>query len=225
MTKKAKQKTTKAKTAVKTYDTYEVQPVEETKPKSKFFTYLVIVVLLGTALFLLAKKYRGLVIAGMVNTTPISSFELQNALVDRYGKATLDDIIANKLLVQLAKSNQIVVTPEDVKTEIASLEERLGGKEALEASMERFGIDEAKLNEEINTVLIQKKLSEKLFKAEVSDSDITKYYQDNKSLFEGKKFDDVKAGIQENLVQQKLQEQFGKWFQEQRQKAKITIFI
>lgn len=225
MTKKAKPKTTKAK-AVKTYDSYEVDSsVVETKPKSKFFTYLIIIVLLGTAFFLLAKKYRGLVIAGMVNTTPISSFELQKALVQRYGKATLDDIIASKLLTQLAKNNQIVVTPEDVKTETASLEERLGGKEALQASMERFGINEAKLNEEIYTVLLQKKLSQKLFKAEVTDSDITKYYQDNKSLFDGKKFDEVKADIQESLVQQKLQEQFGKWFQEQREKAKILIFI
>lgn len=204
-------------------ETPVMEGVKRNNPK--FITYLVIVILLGVALFLLAKKYRGLVIAGMVNTTPVTRMELEKALVDRYGKATLDDLIAQKLLQQLAKQNQVTVTKEDIQTETKALEDKLGGKEALQASMERFGIDQAKLDEEISSVILQKKLSAKLFNVNVTDAEVTKYYNDNKALFDKKTFDEVKDDIKKTLIDQKLQEQFSSWFADQQKKAKIQIFI
>lgn len=201
----------------------ETPPV--TKNNSKFFTYLVVVILLGLALFLLAKRYRGAIIAGMVNTTPITRWELNKVLTERYGKATLDDLIANKLIKQLAAQNNITVSQDDIAKETKSLEDRLGGKEALQASMDRFGINQAKLNEEIYSVLLQRKLSEKLFQVKVEDTEIEKYYNDNKTLFPNKSLEEVKDSIRQNLVQQKLQEQFSTWFQDQQKKAQIKIFI
>lgn len=215
--------------AKKTNPKVVLTPVESTviksKPSPKFITYLVIVILLGVSLFLLSKKYRGLIIAGTVNSSPITRWELSQALTDRYGKATLDELIATKLLNQLAASNQITVSKDDISKELQALETRLGGKEALQASMTQFGIDEKKLNQEISAVLIQKKLSEKLFKVTVEDAEVTKYFNDNKALFTNKKFDDVKADIKLTLEQQKLQEQFGTWFQDQQKKALIKTFI
>ena len=195
------------------------------KSNSKFITYLAIVILLGIALFLMAKKYRGLVIAGMVNTSPVTRMELQKVLVERYGKATLDDLIAQKLLQQLAKDNQVVVSNEDIEKETKSLEDRLGGKEALQASMDRFGIDQKKLREEITSVILQKKLSSKLFQVTIEDAEVTKYFNDNKALFDKKTFDEVKADIRQTLTDQKLQEQFSTWFADQQKKAKIQVFI
>ena len=195
------------------------------KSNSKFITYLAIVILLGIALFLMAKKYRGLVIAGMVNTSPVTRMELQKVLVERYGKATLDDLIAQKLLQQLAKDNQVVVSNEDIEKETKSLEDRLGGKEALQASMDRFGIDQKKLREEITLVILQKKLSSKLFQVTIEDAEVTKYFNDNKALFDKKTFDEVKADIRQTLTDQKLQEQFSTWFADQQKKAKIQVFI
>ncbi len=217
---------TKTKTLKSTASSLEtVPPTLTPKNKAKFITYLVIVILLGTALFLLAKKYRGLVIAGMVNTTPVTRMELQKALTDRYGKATLDDLIAQKLLQQLARENQVTVSADDIKVETKSLEDRLGGKDALQASMDRFGIDQAKLNEEISSVILQKKLSTKLFKVAVEDAEITKYFTDNKALFDKKTLEEVKEDIRQTLTDQKLQEQFSTWFADQQKKAKIQIFI
>jgi len=195
------------------------------KSNSKFITYLAIVILLGIALFLMAKKYRGLVIAGMVNTSPVTRMELQKVLIERYGKATLDDLIAQKLLQQLAKDNQVVVSNEDIEKETKSLEDRLGGKEALQASMDRFGIDQKKLREEITSVILQKKLSSKLFQVTIEDAEVTKYFNDNKALFDKKTFDEVKADIRQTLTDQKLQEQFSTWFADQQKKAKIQVFI
>ena len=224
MATKSKTKSRVVKSVVKPkIEEVLISPVK--KSNSKFITYLAIVILLGIALFLMAKKYRGLVIAGMVNTSPVTRMELQKVLVERYGKATLDDLIAQKLLQQLAKDNQVVVSNEDIEKETKSLEDRLGGKEALQASMDRFGIDQKKLREEITSVILQKKLSSKLFQVTIEDAEVTKYFNDNKALFDKKTFDEVKADIRQTLTDQKLQEQFSTWFADQQKKAKIQVFI
>ena len=91
--------------------------------------------------------------------------------------------------------------------------------------MERFGVDEAKLREEIRSILLQRKLSQKLFNLTASDEEISKYYNDNKALFAKQTIEEVRDDIKKSLEQQKSQQQFTDWFQEQRTKAKISLFI
>lgn len=191
----------------------------------KFLRLLAIVVLAGILVFGIVKKYRHLFVVGVVNTTPITRWQLDKVIFERYAKTSLDELINITLLDQLSKENKIVVSDADIKKETDDLETRLGGKEALKANMEKFGVDEAKLKEEIKSILLQKKLSEKLFGLTVSDEEVAKYYSDNKSLFTGQTLVQVKDDIKKSLEQQKSQQQFTDWFQEQRTKAKITLYI
>lgn len=203
--------------------------VSETTTKkfstNQFVRLLLIVVLLGTLLFLGAKRYRHLFVVGMVNTTPITRWQLDSLVFERYGKSTLDEIVNTVLLEQLAKKNDVAVTSSDIQGEITSLEDRLGGKEALKANMDRFGIDESKLQEEVKAILIQKKLAQKLFQVTISDEDIQLYYDENKTLFADQKLADVKDEIKKTLEDQRLQQEFTTWFQDQRQQAKVNLFI
>ena len=129
------------------------------------------------------------------------------------------------LLEQLAKKNNVKIVAADIDSEIADLEKRLGGKEALKANMERFGVDETKLKEEVRSIVLQRKLSQKVFNVSITDEEVTTYYNQNKVLFDKKSLDEVKEEIKKSLEQQKSQEDFSKWFQDEKSKAKISLFI
>ncbi len=191
----------------------------------KFFVVLALIVLLGGLLVLGAKKYKGLVVAGKVNGQVITRWQLEKSLNERYGKQTLDDLTGTILVKQLAKENGVVVSDEDVTKEIAATEQRLGGKEALQTTLDRMGYTSTRFNEEMRTQVLVQKLAEKVLKVEVTDEEVAKFFSENKTLFPGKKFDDVKADIKQNLVQQKVQQEFATWFAEQKKQANIVSYI
>lgn len=224
-------KTTKTQSKVTRRATASKQstPVEETvnvtvAPKKLWLILLLLVLLVLTGLFF-SKKYRGLVLVGTVNGKIVTRWELEKALNDRYAKQTFDDLVGSLLLIQLAAQNQVVASPDEVGKEITATEERLGGKEALNATLERMGFSQKRFQEEMNNQVVVRKLAEKLFKAEVADDEVKKFFDENKTLFPNKKFDEVKADIRLNLKQQKLQEQFGVWFQDQRKNAVVISYL
>jgi len=191
----------------------------------KFLRLLAIVVLSGILIFGLVKKYRHLFVVGVVNTTPITRWQLDRVIFGRYGKSSLDEMVNIVLLEQLAKQNGVKLVASDIDNEITQLEERLGGKEALKANMERFGVDDAKLKEEVRSIVLQRKIAQKVFNISITDEEINSYYSQNKVLFDKKTLDEVKDEIKKSLEQQKVQEDFSKWFQEEKAKAKISLFI
>ena len=192
---------------------------------TKFFRLLAIVILSGILLFGVVKKYRHLFIVGVVNTTPITRWQLDKVNYDRYAKTSLDEMVNIILLEQLAKQNGVKLVASDIDNEITQLEERLGGKEALKANMERFGVDDAKLREEVRSIVLQRKIAQKVFNISITDEEIGNYYTQNKVLFDKKSLDEVKDEIKKSLEQQKVQEDFSKWFQDEKTKAKISLFI
>jgi len=191
----------------------------------KFFVLLAFVVLFGAILVIGAKKFKSLVVAGMVNGKPVTRWELEKTMNDRYGKLVFDDIASNILLKQLADQNGVSASDEDVTKEITNTETRLGGKEALQSTLDRMGYTTARFHEEMKIQVLVQKLSEKLFKVDVTEDEITKFFNDNKTLFPQKTLAEVKADIKLNLVQQKFQQEFSTWFTEQKKKANIQSYL
>jgi parvulin-like peptidyl-prolyl isomerase len=190
-----------------------------------FGAKLVILVLIGVSVFWLVRKYRGSIIAAVVNKTPILRLELNQVLMEKYGKQELDQIVSERLLEQTAKREGVSVSPEDIQKERDALKERLGGDDNLKAALEQYGLSDTELTKTLKLKLVQQKLAEKLFKIEVKDDEVKTFFDDNKELYTGKKFDDVKADIKESLKQQKLQQEFSTWFDGERKKAQVQIFI
>ena len=198
--------------------------------KTKTFSKKTLVVLLAIVLAagigtIMAKRYKNLVIVGKVNGLIVSRWELEKALNDRYAKTVFDDLASTTLLKQLAKTNDIVVSKDELKKEIEVTETRLGGKEALQTTLDRLGYSQTRFEEEMKTQVTVRKLAEKLFKIEVTDQEVAKFYDDNKTLFPDKTLDDVKLDIFQNLTEQKLQQQFTTWFQEEKGKAAIQSYL
>lgn len=190
-----------------------------------FAVKLIIIVLIGVSIFWLVRKYRGSIIAGVVNKTPILRYELNQKLVARYGTTTMDEMVSEELLSQLARREQVTVTAEEIQAERDALKERLGGDESLQTALQQYGLSEADLSKQIELKLYTQKLSEKLFQVEVSDEEARAIFDDNIQLYEGKTFDDVKTDIKESLRQQKLQQEFGQWFEEQKSQSQIQVYL
>ena len=208
----------------------KTQPKSFNKIAVGTFSKKTLVILLALVLAagigtIMAKRYKNLVIVGKVNGLVVSRWELEKALNDRYAKTVFDDLASTTLLKQLAKKNDIVVSKDELKKEIEATEQRLGGKEALQATLDRLGYSQTRFEEEMKTQVTARKLAEKLFKIEVTDQEVAKFYDDNKTLFPDKKLEEVKLDIFQNLTEQKLQQQFTTWFQEEKGKAAIQSYL
>lgn len=199
--------------------------IQDKKPSRGFGLQILLVILVGVALFLLAQRYRSVIVAAFVNKTPITTLELHQVLSRRYGKAVLDELINARLVRDEAVANGVVVKKEEISSEISKLEEKLGGKDNLGTALAQYGLSRSDLDDQIELRLLQQKLADKFFKVEISDDDIKKYYDTNKAIYSDAKFDDIKEEIKTNLKEQQLQGQFTKWFEEIKQKAKISVFI
>ncbi len=187
---------------------------------------VVAVIILGTGLFLLAKKYRGVFIAGMVNTHPVTKMELVSRMEERYGQMAFDEIVSEYLLLDAAKKNGIVVSPKEIDAEIATNEAQLGGKDALRQMAKTAGIaTEQQLRNFFSLKLTVTKLQEKLFPETVTDEEIKKYFDENKEVFAKKKIEEVKEDIRTQLLQQKVAEKFSAWFTQLRSDAKIVNYL
>lgn len=205
----------------------EARPDSARKVKlvPKKFIILALIVLLGGMLIIGGKKYKGLIIAGKVNGRPITRFELEKALNSRFAKQTFDDLASNLLVQQLALQNQVTVSEDEVNKEIEATSVRLGGKEALTTTLDRMGYTMDRLRDEMRVQVLVKKLADKVLKIEVTDAEIQKFFDDNKTLFPKKTFDEVKEDIKQNLLQQKNQQEFATWFADQKKKASIQSYL
>lgn len=186
---------------------------------------IAIVVLLGITIFLTAQHYRGLVIAAIVNKTPITRWELNQALTSRYGDAVLEELIARELLTQEAAKVGITITDEEISAERQSLVDSLGGESNLTDTLAQYNLTEADLTDQLRFGLIQERLAAELFNIVVTDEQVEEHFNTNKSMYEGRKFDDVREGIKENLSQQQLQQEFNTWFDQLKSSSQIEIYI
>ena len=202
----------------------EKQPVK--KPINYvFLAQVAVVILVGSLAFFMAKKYKGFFIAATVNKTSISRLELEKKLNQRYAKTTLDELISAALLKDLAKQNSISTSAEEISKERKTIEDRLGGAEALKSSLAQYGMTEDEFVSRLETVIIERKLSEKLFKIDITDAEVEKYYTDNKPSFGTQKLEEVSGQIKDSLLQQRQQQEFGTWFTDQKSKAQIKSYI
>lgn len=190
-----------------------------------FIAQVAVVVLVGLLAFFMAKKYKGYFIAATVNKTSISRLELERKLNQRYAKTTLDELISSALLKDLAKQNNVTTSTEDISKERKTIEDRLGGAEALKSSLVQYGMTEDEFVSRLETVIVERKLSEKLFKIDITDAEVEKYYTDNKPSFGSQKLNEVSGQIKDSLLQQRQQQEFGTWFTDQKTKAQIKSYI
>jgi parvulin-like peptidyl-prolyl isomerase len=189
--------------------------------KNKTFKTVAIILFIGTLLVLT----KSLFVAAIVNGIPISRVKVVKELERQGGTNVLNTLIDRALIFQEARRVGVKVSDAAINTQIASIEETLKGQNlTLEEALAARGqkkedlIDQIRIQKTVEAILAQK--------INVSEEDISKYFEENKELLdEGAKLEDVKEDIRGQLFQQKLNEEYGKWIEGLKAKAKIYYLV
>ncbi|MBU1016879.1 SurA N-terminal domain-containing protein [Patescibacteria group bacterium] len=192
--------------------------------KSKFFKVAVSIfaVLVIGALFY---QYKSLFVVAMVNGKPISRIEFIKELEKQGGKQALDSVITRILINQAAENKNITIAQSEIDTEIQKIEENLKSQNlTLESALSLQGLTRTDLIEQI---VLQKRLEKILAdKTQVTEEEITKYMEDNKSNFpEDSNLDDLKAQVRDFLANQKFSSEVQKWLADIKTSASIKYFV
>lgn len=224
---KTKSKSKKAVKVIKTMRTSSLSGIATNKKglKSIFFVKLILVVAIGIVVFLLVQKNRNLFIVGTVNKSPITRWELNAKMAEKYAAQTFEGIVTERLIEENLKNNKIVVTDQEVQDELAKIKLQYGGEEQFTAALAQFGMTEAKALESIKQSLGLNKLIQATNKIEITDEAVSVYFTDNKALYEGKKLEEVSVEIKESLLQQEIYTKSQEWYTQIRKDAKVSSFL
>ena len=189
----------------------------------KFYQVVGAVVLV--LLVALAYSNKGLLIAAMVNDSPISRLSVIQELEKQSGKQVLEALITKKLIAAEMEKNKIVVKSTVVDGEIKKIETQVatqGG--TLEQALSQQGMTLLELREQI---LIQKELELLLAdKTAVTEDEVTAYLKDNKTLPQkGMSSDDLRNQVREQLKGQKFSTEAKAWVEGVKKAAKIDYFV
>ena len=192
----------------------------------KVFTKKRVIAALIVALLLSGLYFsRSLIFAAWVNGRPVYRFSLISELEKQGGKQVLDGLIEKALINSEAAKNKIKVEQSEIDSEVKKIEEMVAGQ--------GLSLDEAlKFRNQTRKDLIDQikiqKIVEKLLasKIVITDADLKDYFTKNKSLFgTNPAFDKVKEQVKNQVLQQKLSEQYSAWITELKTKAKILYFV
>jgi foldase protein PrsA len=220
----------KNKKAVKVIKTMRTAAVPEVVSKKKvikpiFFVKLLLVIAIGVVVFLLVQKNKSMFIVGTVNKSPITRMELNAKMAEKYAAQTFEEIVSERLLEENLKKSNIVVTDQEVQTELAKIKAQYGGEEQFKAAIVQFGMTEAKALQSIKQSIGLKKIIEAQNKIVITEEAISKYFTDNKTTYTGKKLEDVKAEITDILTQQEIYTKSQEWYTQIRKDAKVSSFL
>lgn len=137
------------------------------------------IVIVGTMLAMVGFSKEEVV--AKVGSKSISKEDLYSTLVDQYGEAALDTLIAEKIVELESDKKKITVKDSDIEEELESLKESYGGEEAFNEALASSGASLDSVKKNVESFL----LTEKLLKDRVSISDdqIKEYFEANKDSF------------------------------------------
>lgn len=190
--------------------------------KKKLGTWiaLIILVLLIGLYFL-----KGFFVVALVNNKPISRFALDRELEKQAGKAVLNNKIAEMLVIDEGKKQNIVIPQEEIDAKINEIEEQIKAQgQTLEALFTAQGMTMADFVKQIKIqLLVEKMLGEDIV---IEDKAISDYFNENKAMFPaGATLENQKEDIKESLYQNELSAKIQPWLEELKAKAKIINFV
>lgn len=116
-----------------------------------------------------------------VDGNKITKQNLYDALVKENGPATVDALIADKIVELESKKANIKVTDEEIQKELDTLYAQYGGEDALKEQLQASGTSIDAIKEDIVNYLETRKLIEPTIK--ITDEEINAYFEQNKDTF------------------------------------------
>ncbi|MEG9295232.1 peptidylprolyl isomerase [Mangrovibacillus sp. Mu-81] len=120
-------------------------------------------------------------VVAKVGQESISKEELYTTLVDQYGEAALDTLIAEKIVELESGKEDITIKDSEIEAELQSIKDSYGDEDAFNEALASSGSNLDTVKKNIESYL----LTEKLLKDRISISDdqINEYFEANKDSF------------------------------------------
>jgi hypothetical protein len=214
-------KSTRAKSTKAVVKTQSI--LAKVKFKKKGSTKLIAAAFTIAILGLVSIKFRYLLVPATINGKPIFIWTYLAELNKVAGREVLDQLVAKTLIAQEANAKRAGVKSQEIDQEIAKLEEELVARGGLDAFLASQGLTRDQLREDLEINLKIRKLLSK--EATVSGEEVDSYYNDSKDLYKDVSEEEAKEQIKEDLKNQKIQQAFGLWLEEIREKADIKIYL
>lgn len=179
-----------------------------------------IIIVLGVLFFLL----RGFFVVATVDGNPISRLSIIKKLEKVSGQSLLDSIIIEKLIQNEARSKKIVISDEEINTQIKTIEDQLIAQgTTLDVALTTQGMTRDELKEQI----ILQKQAEKLVgdKIKITDEEVAQYIKDNNIEVPQGQEATINDQVKNALNSEKLSSETQKLISDLKSKAKIKYFV
>ncbi|MGF3104636.1 foldase protein PrsA [Rossellomorea sp. DUT-2] len=137
------------------------------------------IVVVGTMLAMFGFSKEEVV--AKVGSKSISKEDLYTSLVDQYGEAALDTLIAEKIVELEGDKEDISVKDSEIDEELESMKDSYGGEEAFNEALASSGASLDSVKENIRSFLMTEKLLKD--RISISDDQIKEYFEANKDTF------------------------------------------
>jgi FKBP-type peptidyl-prolyl cis-trans isomerase (trigger factor) len=175
----------------------------------------------GIPVYLFIRNPSVLIVAKVENSY-ITRHELNQVLANAYGTQALEDLAYKRLADMEFKKKNIVVSEDEMNAKILEIEQSLGGM-SLDEALSSSGMTREDLESNIRLqVSLEKLLSDTIV---VTSEEIAAYVTENAEQLGELSDEEKNEYASEQLKQQKLQVEMGKWFEELRQNANIKFYL
>jgi foldase protein PrsA len=145
--------------------------------QNKILVLVIGVLILAIGVFLSLALPKDKAIA-KINGDSISKDELYDVMVKQYGAATVEQLIADKIVASEAKKQKITISDEDLNKEVDKLKESYGGEEVFNQVLASNNTTVDVLKEDLKNYLTMRKLIEPQIK--ITDEELKTYFDENK---------------------------------------------
>jgi foldase protein PrsA len=116
-----------------------------------------------------------------VDGEAINKDELYDVMVEQYGAATVEQLIADKIVASEAKKEKVTITDKELNEEVDKLKESYGGEEVFNQMLESNNTTVDTLKDDLKNYLTIRKLLEPQIK--ITDEELQTYFDENKDSF------------------------------------------
>jgi hypothetical protein len=183
------------------------------------FRWGVLVVALALLAVLYIAGSRGYIVAALVNNKPIFGWDVNQAMVSRYGVQTLESIISEKLIADAAAKGNVIISQADIDANINNLVASLGPNVKLEDVLKYQGMTRSEFENQIRLQMTVEKILGKDIKIE--DAQVDEFIVQNKETLTATDEAGLKVEARQAILSQQINEKIQPWFATLKEQAKI----
>jgi foldase protein PrsA len=120
-------------------------------------------------------------VVAKVGSQSISKDDLYSSLVDQYGEAALNTLIADKIVELESDKNKVEIKESEIDEELQTLIDSYGDEDAFNEALASSGSSLESVKENIESYLLTEKLLQD--RISISDEEIKEYFEANKDTF------------------------------------------